>query len=116
MKNLKLVMFFTVCFLFAGMQYATAQIKDKVEEVKTTTDEVKEEIKQEASKLNPEDDKRVYTTKATEAKKVETAVKLEETLEQPKGVNGEATTIKELDSDDLEEDELEGDDLDDDDN
>lgn len=102
MKNLKLVMAFTLCFLFAGMQYATAQVKEKVEDIKTTTKEVKQDV----SKFNPEDDKRVYRPKTSRAKKIKKAAKKRKVKEKLNKIN-KKVTIKELDSDEIEELNLE---------
>lgn len=105
-----------MCSLFIGVQFAEAQVKEdvkkelkeKVEAVKTeilAVDDVKK-LNAEAEELNSEGDKRVYSTKATEAKKVEKSTIIEKAKETPKTSSGAlvpSKSLKEEDSDDFEE-------------
>jgi len=113
MRNLKLIMFFTVCFIFAGMQYTTAQTQEKTEEVKT----VKEDVKQKTTKPILEDDKSIYKIDKEELKKkAKTAqvAKISKIKDNPK-TRSKARRVIESDSDNFDEDELDGDALEDDD-
>ncbi len=112
MKNVRRILCTIACLLFAGMQYATAQVKTKTKDAKSATEKVKKDI----SKIDLEEDKRIYTLKGIETKKGDTLAKTTKAIEKKAKIAKRKPLIKELDSDDFENEEFYEDELEEDEN